>query len=64
MARRMTATKYCPIADYALIGDCHGAALVSRDGAIDWACVTRFDQGGFFCRLLDARKGVSANGRR
>jgi GH15 family glucan-1,4-alpha-glucosidase len=50
-------TGYVPIGDYALIGDCHGAALVSRDGAIDWACLARFDSGGIFCRLLDAEKG-------
>ncbi|HSQ63531.1 MAG TPA: glycoside hydrolase family 15 protein [Polyangiaceae bacterium] len=48
---------YTPIADYALIGDCHGSALVSREGAIDWACVARFDDGAMFCRLLDQDKG-------
>lgn len=48
---------YVPIGDYALIGDCHSAALVSSRGDIDWACVRRFDGGGIFCRLLDARKG-------
>jgi len=48
---------YTPIADYALIGDCHGSALVSRDGAVDWACVARFDDGAMFCRLLDQDKG-------
>ncbi len=57
VAKRMSESRYVPIADYALIGDCHGAALVSRDGAVDWACVERFDQGGFFCRILDADKG-------
>jgi len=46
-----------PIADYALIGDCHGAALVGLDGAIDWACIERFDSGAEFCRLLDVEKG-------
>jgi GH15 family glucan-1,4-alpha-glucosidase len=48
---------YAPIGDYALIGDCHGSALVSRDGAVDWACLARFDEGAMFCRLLDAEKG-------
>lgn len=48
---------YSPISDYALIGDCHGSALVSKDGAIDWACLARFDGDAIFCRLLDEEKG-------
>jgi GH15 family glucan-1,4-alpha-glucosidase len=53
----VTATDYPLISDHGLIGDLQTAALVTKDGTIDWFCAPRFDSPSIFASLLDARRG-------
>lgn len=57
MAFLRRAESYPPLSHYGLIGDCHTAALISLEGAIDWCCLPRLDSPSVFGRLLDWQKG-------
>src|SRR5262249_17853555 len=45
--------RYPPIADHGLVGDLQTAALIARDGTVDWFCCPRFDSPSVFASLLD-----------
>lgn len=45
------------INDYAVVGDCHGIALVAKDGRVDWCSLPDLDSEPVFCRLLDDKGG-------
>jgi GH15 family glucan-1,4-alpha-glucosidase len=56
-ASARTAETSQPVANYGLLADCNSAALVDRDGSIDWLCLPRYDSDAIFARLLDPNAG-------
>lgn len=59
MSADTSAGGYPPISDYALIGDTRTAALVSRQGAVEWLCMPDFHSSSIFAAILDRLNGGS-----
>ena len=49
--------RFPPIGSYGFLSDCHTAALVSYDGAVEWLCIPRFDSPSAFAAILDRGAG-------
>jgi Glucoamylase and related glycosyl hydrolases len=45
--------------NYGIIGNCRSAALISKEGSLDWCCLPEFDSTSVFAKLLDEQKGGS-----
>src|SRR5919109_2078437 len=56
-AGKDTGDEFRPVADYGLLADCNSAALVSRDGSVDWLCLPRYDSAAIMARILDPEGG-------
>ena len=48
---------YKPIGDYGIVGNMYTAALIAKDGSMDWCCLPRFDAPSVFAAILDDKKG-------
>ena len=43
--------------NYGIIGNCKSAALIDKNGSIDWCCLPRFDSPSIFAKIVDTEKG-------
>jgi GH15 family glucan-1,4-alpha-glucosidase len=48
---------YKPISNYGIVGDLRSAALIGKDGSVDWLCLPRFDSPSVFAAILDEKRG-------
>jgi GH15 family glucan-1,4-alpha-glucosidase len=60
MERRTSSLSQADLSDYAMIGDCRAAAMISRFGSIDWLCLPDFASDAVFSRIIDEKGGFFA----